>query len=241
VFDASGKFLREWPQSPGGIAKEAHGLYVDRNGFVWTTDVQGHTVKKFRADGTLVMTLGKPGVPGETADTFNQPTNVWVAANGDIFVTDGYGNQRMVKLNKDGKFIKAWGTKGTGPGQFRLPHAVVQDSRGRVLVADRCGLGATKCTDGRIQIFDADGKFLSEWLPPGGGPFAPFALSIAKDDTLYIGDAQNAKVWIVNAQTGQVQESVEQLPGLHGMDVDANGDIYIASVGGGVRRLARER
>src|SRR4029077_13089501 len=99
LFDASGKYLREWDPKSGGHAKEAHSLYIDRHGFVWTTDVQLHIVRKYRADGTLLMTLGKAGVSGETPETFNQPTNVLVASDESIFVTDGYGNQRVVKFN----------------------------------------------------------------------------------------------------------------------------------------------
>jgi len=230
MFNANGKYLREWEPKSGGKAKEAHALHIDRHGFIWTTDVQLHVVKKYRPDGTLLLTLGKPGVPGETPDTFNKPTNVFVAADDTVFVTDGYGNQRVVKFSKDGQFIKAWGRKGTGPG--------VQDLRGRIIVADRCGLGETKCTDGRIQIFDTDGNYLTQWTPPSG-PFAPFAVAVDSADRLYIDDSQNLKVWILDAKSGKVLDSIDGAGG-HGMAVSPTGDdIYITGSDAGVRRYTR--
>jgi DNA-binding beta-propeller fold protein YncE len=230
TFDSTGKFVREWGK---GVAIEGHGLRVDRDGFIWTTDVQGHQVKKFHRDGTLVMTLGKAEVPGDGPDTFNCPTDVLVTPNGDIFVSDGYGNQRVVKFDKHGKFIKAWGGKGTGPGQFRLPHAIVQDSHGRIIVADRCGLGETGCMDNRIQIFDTDGKVLDEW------PIKATTIEIAPGDQLYAVTREG--VVIVDANTGKVLETIEKVGG-HGISVDRNGTLYTASPGDveGVRRYTRK-
>lgn len=237
LFDKAGKYLGEWEPKSGGKAKEAHGLSIDRNGFIWTTDVQLHVVKKYAADGTLLMTLGKVGVPGETPETFNKPTSVFVASDGSAFVTDGYGNQRVVKLDKNGKFVKAWGKKGTGPGEFRLPHAVTQDRNNRIYIADRCGLGETKCTDGRLQVFDTEGRYLTEWKPPGGA-FAPFALSVDTSNRLYVDDTQNGKVWILDAQTMKVIDSVDAAG--HGMFVNASGsEIYIAGGASGLRLYRR--
>ena len=238
LFDPSGKFIGEWPQGASGLATEAHGLHVDRDGFVWTTDVQRHDVKKFRADGTLVMTLGRTGLSGEGSDTFNQPTHVFVDVKGNIFVADGYGNQRVVKLDRNGRFANAWGSKGTGPGQFRLPHAVTQDSRGRVIVADRCGLGSTGCTDGRLQFFDDEGTFLNQWTPPGGGRFMPMAVDVDAADRMYVGGALNRKIWIVDGQTGTVLATVDDVP-VHGMSVSTSGDDIYVSAGGGLRRYTR--
>lgn len=238
LFDAAGKYLREWEPRSGGHAKEAHGLHVDRNGFVWTTDVQLHVVRKYRADGTSLLTLGKVGVAGDTADTFNQPTSVLVASDDSVFVTDGYGNQRVVKFAKDGTFIKAWGTKGTGPGEFRIPHGIAQDRSGRIIVADRCGLAETRCTDGRVQMFDGDGNFVAQWMPPGG-VFAPQAVAVDAADRLYIDDTLNAKVWILDAKSAQVLETVDGAGG-HGMAVSATGDdIYVTGSASGVRRYSR--
>jgi peptidylamidoglycolate lyase len=244
MFEASGKYLGEWEPKSGGKAKEAHGLHIDRNGFIWTTDVQLHVVKKYRADGTLVMTLGQVGVPGETPTTFNKPTNVFVAADDSIFVSDGYGNQRVVKFTKDGKYLKAWGKKGTGPGEFRLPHALTQDHSGHIIVADRCGLDATKCTDGRLEVFDADGTYLSQWTPPGnppGGMFKPGAVAVDTADRLYIDDLLNSKTWILDAKTLKVVDTIEGASG-HGMGISATGDdIFVTDSKAGVRRYSRNR
>lgn len=208
LFDSHGHYQREWEPKSGGQAKEAHGLHIDRHGNIWTTDAMLHVVKKYDPDGTLLLTLGQNGVPGQEAGTFNKPTNVFVASDDSIFVTDGYGNQRVVKFNKAGKFLKAWGKKGTGPGEFRIPHSVTQDRGGRIIIADRCGLGETKCTDGRVQIFDTDGKFLAKWTSPAG-TLAPQAVAVDTSNRLYVDDTQNSKVWILDAKTLRVLETVD--------------------------------
>ena len=239
VFDSSGAFIEEWaPQGPQGLAKEAHGLHVDPDGNIWTTDVMLHDVKKFAPDGTLLMTLGKTGTPGETDDTFNKPTQTFVDGAGNIFVTDGYGNQRMVKLDRDGTFVMAWGTEGTAPGEFRLPHSVTQDSTGRIIVADRCGLGATGCTDGRIQIFDGDAMFLDEWTPPDGGSFVPMAVDVDAEGRVYIGDGANRRIWIIESLTGEVIETLDGVS-VHGMSVSSSGDDIYVSGGSGLGRYTR--
>jgi hypothetical protein len=241
TFDQSGNFLREWGEGP--IAKEGHSLRIDRNGFIWITDAGAHQVKKFRPDGKLVMTLGKYGVPGEGPDSFNMPTDTLVVANGDLFVTDGYGNHRVVKFSKEGKFIKTWGSLGTAPGQFRIPHSIVQDSRGRLIVSDRCGLSGTGCTGTRIQIFDTDGKFLDQWTYMGGDdryPFSsPCSLYITKNDTLYVGIG--GRIYVGDARTGKLLDVIEDAGPMHGIAVDQAGDIYSAGLDrGGLRRYSRK-
>ena len=151
-FDPSGQLLRSFG---AGLFVFPHGIGVDKEGNVWVTDGQGkdgkgHQVFKFSPDGRILMTLGKAGVTGDGPDTFNQPSDVAVAPNGDIFVADGHGrdsNARIVKFSKDGRFIKAWGKKGIAPGEFDTPHGLAFDSKGRLFVADR--------NNNRIQIFDA--------------------------------------------------------------------------------------
>ena len=140
-------------------------------------DGKGHQVFKFSPDGKVLLTLGKAGVAGNGPDTFNQPSDVVVGANGDIFVADGHGgnsNARIVKFSKDGKFIKTWGKKGFGPGEFDTPHALALDSRGRLFVGDR--------NNNRIQIFDQDGKFLEEWAQFG----RPSGVFIDGNDFVYV-------------------------------------------------------
>src|SRR5258708_1096314 len=175
------------------------------------------------------MALGKPGVADEAPDTFNVPSDVLVAPNGDIFVADGHGektNARIVKFSKDGKFVKAWGKEGKGPGEFDQPHGLALDSAGRLFVADRA--------NSRLQIFDQDGKFLTEWKQFG----RPSGIWIDKNDSLYVADSQSSEktnpgfkqgIRVGSAKDGKVASFIEetQFPGaLEGVGVDDAGNIY---------------
>ena len=184
-FDASGKLVRHFG---AGLFVQPHGFTVDKDGNVWVTDDQGqgnkgHQVFKFSPEGKVLMTLGKPGVAGTGPDTFNQPANVLVGPNGDIFVASGhspgYGDARIVKFDKNGKFIKQWGTAGSGPGQLIGPHSLAMDSRGRLFVADR--------TNNRVQIFDQDGNYIAEWKQFG----RPSGVFIDRNDMLYVSDSES--------------------------------------------------
>src|SRR5260221_2589668 len=134
-FDASGKLVKSFG---AGMFNYPHALYVDAQDNVWVSDGRvknngkGHTVMKFSPEGKLLMTLGTPGQPGNDEKHFNAPSDVLVAPNGDIFVADGHGgdtNARIVKFDKTGKFIKTWGKRGTGPGEFDAPHGLAMDSQ----------------------------------------------------------------------------------------------------------------
>src|SRR6266850_3457943 len=184
-FDPSGKVVKSFGQ---GMIVQAHGMTVDRDGNVWVTDAQmkdgkGNQVFKFSPDGKLLMTLGKAGVAGGGNDVFSGPCDVAIAQNGDIFVADGHiadvPVNRIVKFSKDGTFIKAWGKRGPGPGEFDTPHSIAIDSRGRIFVADR--------SNSRIQIFDQDGRFLDQWKQFG----RPSGIYIDKNDILYSADHQS--------------------------------------------------
>ena len=188
-LDASGKVLRSFGS---GLFASPHGIHVDGEGNVWVTDApgpgvaggtatsdKGQQVMKFSPDGKLLLTLGKAGVMGSDTGTFNQPADVAIAPNGDIFVADGHGNARIVKFSKDGRFIKEWGKKGTGPGEFDLPHALEFDSRGRLFVGDR--------GNSRIQIFDQEGQLLAEWRQFG----RPSGIFIDVNDTMYVADSES--------------------------------------------------
>jgi DNA-binding beta-propeller fold protein YncE len=183
-FDASGRLVASFG---AGMFNYPHGLFADREGNVWVSDGRakngkGHTVMKFSPEGKLLMTLGKPGTAGNGPDTFNGPSDILIAPNGDIFIADGHGgetNARIVKLSKDGKFIKAWGKKGSAPGEFDSPHGLAMDSSGRLFVADR--------SNGRIQIFNQDGQFLAEWRQFG----RPSGVYIDKKDVVYVADSQS--------------------------------------------------
>jgi len=236
-FDPSGKLLKSF----GTGFAQAHGLAIDRDGNVWVTDAQakdgkGQQVFKFGPEGKLLMTLGKAGVAGSGPDTFNGPSDVVIAPNGDIFVADGhYGDNtgRVVKFSKDGKFLKAWGKRGSGPGEFDEPHSIAMDSRGRVFVADR--------KNNRIQIFDQDGKFIDQWKQFG----RPSGIYISKDDTLYSTDSQSDEmtnpgvkrgIRIGSAKDGTVKAFIPdpstnpQIAQAEGVTADAKGDIYAAGV-----------
>jgi sugar lactone lactonase YvrE len=183
-FDATGKFIRGFGD---GMFNRPHGFHIDRDGNIWATDQvggngKGHQVFKFSPEGKVLLALGKPGVTGNGPDTFNSPTDVAVAPNGDIFVSDGHGgdtNARIVKFSRDGKFIKAWGKRGSGPGEFALNHSLAFDSTGRLFVADRA--------NNRIEIFDQDGNFLAEWKQFG----RPSGIFIDKNDMLYATDSES--------------------------------------------------
>ncbi len=212
-LNAAGKVLRTWGDK---MFVWPHGIRVDREGNIWITDGQnnkegtnGQLVYKFSPDHRLLMTIGTKGVAGDGEYTFNGPTDVAIGRNGDIFVTDGHVNSRVVKYTKDGKFIKAWGKKGTGPGEFRLPHSVAIDSSGRVFVADR--------SNNRIQIFDQDGNFLDQWTQFGGDS----SLTILPDDTLYAVDTYKFKaVFIGSAKDGKVIGKYTDLSIAEGLAVD---------------------
>nr|MDQ2900793.1 hypothetical protein [Acidobacteriota bacterium] len=116
VFDSSGKYLRSWGRGPDGksIFGNPHGLRIDKQGHVWVTDNGDHQVMEFTKDGKLLLTLGVKGKAGTDDKTFNRPTDIAWAPNGDFYVSDGYGNSRVVKFSKDGKFLTTWGKRGTG-------------------------------------------------------------------------------------------------------------------------------
>jgi DNA-binding beta-propeller fold protein YncE len=241
-FDENGRLTASFG---AGLFVFPHGIHVDREGNVWLTDARGangkgHQVFKFSPDGKLLLTLGKAGVSGEGPDVFNQPSDVLVGNNGDIFVADGHdenSNARIVKFSKDGKFIKAWGKHGSGPGEFEVPHGLALDSRGRLFVADR--------SNNRIQIFDQDGKFLAEWKQFS----RPSGIYIDRKDVIYVADSEsNSKTnpgWkrgirIGSAKDGKVTAFIPDpepdpekviTSAAEGVAADAAGNVYGAEVG----------
>lgn len=170
-YTADGKFVRTWGK---GDFSSPHHLRIDNEGNIWVADFGLHIVQKYTPEGKLLMTLGEKGKKGEDDSHFNMPTDMAITPSGDIFVSDGYGNRRIVHFDKQGKFIKTFGQAGPAGGQFVLPHAIVVDSKGTLFVADR--------NSGRIQLFDQSGKFLDQW----SNILMPWGLSITKEDRLWV-------------------------------------------------------
>ena len=199
--------------------RAAHGVRVDREGFIWATDNADNFVQKISPDGRILMTLGKPGTTGDNTsqDAFDGPADVFVTPNGDIFIADGYRNSRVVQFSKDGKFMKIiGGVKGSEPGQFNIPHSVVVDSRGRIIVAD--------VENSRIQVFDPKGTFLEQW---GGFSTKPRgSMYITPDDTLYVSHVDSESITVM--KDGKVIDSITGL-GLrpHGVTMDCQGALYV--------------
>ncbi len=228
VFDRDGKYLRSWGE---GLVKKAHGMRIDRDQNVWITDVGHHLVRKFDHEGSLLMTLGRQGMPGAAPDRFNQPTDVAITPSGEFFVADGYGNARVVRFAKDGRYISEWGSKGKREGQFHLPHAIVADADGRIYVGDR--------ENDRVQVFDPQGKYLAQWTEGG----APYGLFLTADRRLFVADGRADRVTVLdrNGKARQHWGSTGAGPGQfdmpHAVCIDSQGDVYVAEIDG--RRLQK--
>ncbi len=250
-FDAGGQLLRSWGDglfSEGKVAAipkqfwtadkshysavygpagcdscGAHSVRIDREGNIWLVDAPGHVIFRMDANGKEIARVGTRGVSGQTAATFNLPTDVAFAANGDFYVTDGYGGARVLRFSAGGALLRQWGARGSGPGQFDLPHNLVVDQAGRVYVTDR--------ENQRVEVFESDGAFLAQW-PTGGGVSA---LALTPD---------GRQIW-----TGGVLRSLDgtpvgKLPGAvgspHGMIVTPSGDIYLAQLSGTVQKFVKK-
>src|SRR5687767_13014246 len=213
VFTRAGAFVKAFGDA--GLLESAHSVTIDAQGFLWVTDSAAHVVHKFSPDGRLLMSLGKKGVAGDNAsrDLFNQPNHVAVAPNGDLYVSDGYVNARVVHFSSAGQFIRIiGGVKGSQPGQLQLPHGVALDSRGRILINDS--------DNQRVSVFDKDGTFVEAWPYPSRG-----GIAVAADDTVYVSDVNAGIVNIV--KNGKLIGSVSA-DRAHGMGIDTDGSIYVS-------------
>jgi DNA-binding beta-propeller fold protein YncE len=252
VFDRDGNFLTAWGE---GTFARPHGIFVGPDDAVYCTDDQDHTIRKFTPEGRPLLTLGVSGRPSDTGATsvdyrtiqragppFHYPTNLALAPEGDLLVSDGYGNARVHRFAADGAHLHSWGEPGSGPGQFRLPHGIAVDAQGIVYVADR--------ENSRIQLFTPDGAFVAEWTDVA----RPCQVFIDRDGDIYVAelgfhagmwpgtaapspDAPGGRVSIFNrrgelkARWGGIEPFA---PGdffaPHGICVDSHGDIYVAEV-----------
>jgi streptogramin lyase len=152
----------------------SHFIRIGPDGNIWTANITEHVVRKYNPKGKLLLTLGEPGVAGNDKAHFDRPTDMAILPAGDIFVSDGYNNRRVVHFDAKGKYVNQWGRDGSGPGQFALPHSIVADSQKRLYVADR--------ENARIQVFDAEGKLLAVWEDT----ITPWGLYITKKDELWV-------------------------------------------------------
>jgi DNA-binding beta-propeller fold protein YncE len=201
----------------------AHEIRTDPAGNIWVVDAPGQVIYKLNPQGRTVMTLGTKGKAGLTADSFYLPTDVAFAPNGNIVVTDGYGNARVVQFSAEGKYLSQFGMRGNGPGQFQLAHNVVIDAKGRIYVSDR--------ENQRVEVFDSKGKYLSEWDHIGGVS----SLVMTRDQHVWTGG-------VLHDLNGKV---IGRLPGegsteSHGAAVAANGDVYLGLLSGKVEKFVKQ-
>jgi DNA-binding beta-propeller fold protein YncE len=220
-YDAHGNFIRSMDD---GLFTIPHGLRIDADDNIWVTDIGSHLVLKLDPTGKVLLVLGRTGLAAEGTWVFNRPTDVAFGKNGDIYISDGYGNSRVVKFDRDGNYIKAWGKWGTAPGEFDLPHSIAIDKQGRVYVADR--------ENQRIQIFDADGNFLRQWTGIG----YPYGLFITPDQHVWVSDGgydriveldQNGRIL---GAFGEPGHKPGQLAWAHFLAIGPDKTIYVADV-----------
>jgi hypothetical protein len=258
IYERDGRFVKSWGE---GVFTRPHGITI-HDDVVYLADDSDHTVRKFTLDGVLLQTLGVPNLPSDTGydptvstrvttikyggPPFNRPTRLSVANNGDLYVSDGYGNARVHHFSNDGKLLHSWGQPGTGRGQFNLPHSVWCHKDGRILVCDR--------ENERVQIFTPEGEYIEEWTNMG----RPGDLFVEPDGTVYIGEMNwfkdhyslTGKLWTENRmacmtvrdEKGQIISSfggdlagqdpcaAGNFTSPHGIWVDAHSDVYVGEV-----------
>jgi len=220
-YDEKGNFI----QSIGdGLFAHPHGLRIDADDNLWTTDDGNHLVLKLDSSGNVLLVLGRINSAAEANWLFNRPADVAFGRNGDIYVADGYGNSRVVKFDRYGNYIKAWGKYGTGIGEFNLPHSVAVDKEGRVYVGDR--------ENQRIQIFDSDGNFIRQWTGIG----YPYGLLITPDQHVWMTDGGYDRIVELD-QTGKILGAFGepghrpgQMAWAHFMAMGPDQTIYVADV-----------
>ena len=244
-LSSDGKTLKNFGE---GMFAFPHTVKPDAQGNIWAIDGdakdgKGNQVFKFSPDGKLLMTLGKAGQGGTGNDVFDRPTGIAFAPNGDIFISEGhapgFGNSRISKFDKNGKFIKSFGHLGSGDGELKGPHVLAFDSAGRLFVADR--------SNSRVAIFDQDGKWIGAWKQFG----RPSGIFIDKNDVLYVSDSESENapgkdtnnpgckrgIRIGSAKTGKVEYYIPppvpkdpKNPPPEGVAADSHGNIYAAAV-----------
>jgi len=234
VANSKGEVLERWSQHDHLFAVGGRGPHrikispYDPERHVWVVDDSGQQIYEFTHDGKqLVLALGEPGVGGNDERHFGRPTDIAWLPDGTFFVSDGYANSRVVKFDKNGKYLTSWGTKGTGPGQFNLPHGIDIDRNRRVYVAD--------AHNSRIQVFDENGRFLDQWP----NIWRPDYIMISADQHLWVaaGATDMMLKYDLNGKLLEAWGKPGAGPGefhdIHGFSVDALGTFYAAEAAGG--------
>lgn len=240
ILDRSGKFLSSWGENFFG---RPHGIRISHNKEIYCTDDVRHQVFKFTLQGKLIMTLGEQGKPSDTGyidqpdffasletikrggPPFNRPTGVALSSTSEIYISDGYGNARVHKFSPEGKFLFSWGEPGRANSQFRLPHNVLVDRQDRIWVPDR--------ENSRIQIFDANGKFLTQWKDL----IRPTDIFIDDEDVVYVSElGPRVSIFTIDGRLLARWGNEEKDPATdlfiapHAITVDSHGDIYVGEV-----------
>ncbi|TME59330.1 MAG: hypothetical protein E6I54_12365 [Chloroflexi bacterium] len=222
IYERDGRFVGSWGE--GMFSMRTHGITIAPDDSVWCTDDAGHSVRKFTPDGKLLLTLGdNAGKPSDSgydgsnlttitrgAPPFNRPTNLTVAPNGDLYISDGYGNARVHRFSPSGQLLASWGEPGTGPGQFMLPHGIAVDATGTVFVCDR--------ESDRIQVFTAEGRFIRE------------ITDVQRPTQIVLARGRMYNGAVVARLGGPDPCAPGSFCAPHGLAVDASGDLYVAEV-----------
>jgi len=239
VFDREGNLLRSWGE---GVFVRPHGVFMAPDETVWLTDDGDHTVRQCTLDGKVLQTFGIPGKPAPymSGEPFHRCTHTAFSPQGDLYISDGYGNSRVHKFSPNGKLLFSWGEPGTDPGQFNIPHNICCDADGWVYVADR--------ENHRVQVFDGNGKYESQWVNmhrPSGLYMEP-----RKDGRFYVGEIGPDMAVNINlpncgprvsiyshdgellCRLGHAHAGLDagQFISPHGLAVDSRGDIYVGEV-----------
>ena len=238
-FDNNGKFIRSFGE---GLFTRSHGLKIDKDGNIWATDVGAHTVMKISPQGQVLLTLGTKGQRGAwdaSTQLLNEPNDIAIGRTGDLFVVQGHtpgamGDPRVLKFDKNGKFIKSWGGKGKEPGKFDVAHGIAIDAKGLLWVTDR--------ENQRIQVFDADGKFIRELKYAG----LPCSLDIGSQ-YIYMVNGFAGQVLRMDldgkvlAATGKPGKGIGEFGEAHVIAVSPKGEIYVAdSVNAAVQKFVKK-
>ncbi len=247
IYRANGELVNQWGN---GYFTSPHQIRFGVNGHVWIADSHGHAVYKFTRSGEKLLTIGIPGEPGNDMRRMKMPTDMVETPSGEVFISDGYRNNRVVVANAKGEIIRTFGELGTGPGQFSLPHAIARDSKGRIYVADR--------NNSRVQVFTEKGELISQWT----NLCQPWTVRVTAKDEVYICGASPSQWRVEDVQLGippkdQIVMKFDttgrviawwrfpqgphephggakpgELSWVHGMDIDKDGNLYLGDIMG---------